>query len=102
MNFLTGPPPYGARPGEEDKERRALVEALGLWVTVYPDHGEVDIADAPPLLVLYGAVGLKVREIVGVEGPTRQGGNLALALELGHLRFALRRGLLEEMARLAK
>lgn len=54
----------------EDDERRVLIEELLQWVTVFPDHLEVEISGAPPLIVLYGEVGLKVPEIVGVEGPT--------------------------------
>jgi hypothetical protein len=33
---------------------------------VFPDHLEVKVNGAPALIVLYGEVGLKVSEIVGV------------------------------------
>lgn len=50
----------------EDEERRVLVEELVESITVYPDHLEVKVTGAPVLNVLYGEVGLKVPEIVGV------------------------------------
>jgi site-specific DNA recombinase len=52
------------------RERKVLVDELIQWVTVFPDHLEVQASGAPPLNVLYGEVGLKVPEIVGVEGGT--------------------------------
>jgi hypothetical protein len=54
----------------EDEERRVLVEELVESITVLPDLLEVKVTGAPPLNVLYGEVGLKVPEIVGVGGPT--------------------------------
>lgn len=49
-----------------DEERRVLIEELVEAVKVYPDHLEVKVNGVPPLNVLYGEVGLKVPEIVGV------------------------------------
>jgi hypothetical protein len=39
---------------------------------VFPDHLEVKVNGTPALNVLYGEVGLKLPEIVGVGGPTQQ------------------------------
>jgi site-specific DNA recombinase len=47
-------------------ERRDLVEELLESIAVFPDHLEVKVNGAPALIVLYGEVGLKVSEIVGV------------------------------------
>ena len=47
-------------------ERRVLVEELLESITVFPDHLEVKVNGAPALNILYGEVGLKVSEIVGV------------------------------------
>jgi hypothetical protein len=52
------------------EERRVLVNELIESVTVFPDHLEVKVCGAPALNVLLSEVGLKVPEIVGVEGPT--------------------------------
>ena len=49
-----------------DEERRVLVEELVESITVHPDHLEVKVFGVPALNVLYGEVGLKVSEIVGV------------------------------------
>jgi hypothetical protein len=46
-----------------------LVKEVVEWVTVFPDHLEVTVAGAPSLNVLYGEVGLKGSEIVGVGEP---------------------------------
>jgi site-specific DNA recombinase len=54
----------------DDDERRILVEELIESITVLPDHLEVKVSGAPVLNVLYGEVGLKVPEIVGVGGGT--------------------------------
>ena len=54
----------------EDEERRVLIEELVESITVFPDHLEVKVFGAPTLNVLYGEVGLKVPEIVGVGDPT--------------------------------
>jgi hypothetical protein len=54
----------------DDVERRILIEELIESVAVFPDHLEVKVSGAPPLNVHYGEVGLKVPEIVGVEGGT--------------------------------
>ena len=56
----------------EHDERRVLVEELIEKVTVFPDHLEVKVTGAPPLNVLYGEVGLKLPEIVGVGDPKQQ------------------------------
>lgn len=56
----------------EDEERRVLVEELVESITVYPDHLEVKVTGAPVLNVLYGEVGLKVPENVGVGDPKQQ------------------------------
>ena len=50
----------------DDEERRVLVEELVESITVLPDHLEVKVSGAPTLNVLYGEVGLKVPQIVGV------------------------------------
>jgi hypothetical protein len=55
----------------EIDERRVLVDELVEWVTVFPDHLEVNVTGAPTLNVLLSEVGLKESEIVGVGGPTR-------------------------------
>ena len=47
-----------------------MVEELVESITVLPDHLEVKVSGAPPLIVLYSEVGLKVSEIVGVRDPT--------------------------------
>ena len=52
----------------DDEERRVLVEELVEWIKVFPDHLEVKVNGAPVLNVLYGEVGFKVPEIVGVGG----------------------------------
>ncbi len=49
-----------------DKERRVLVEELLEVVTVFPDHLEVKVAGVPSLNVLYGEVGMRESETVGV------------------------------------
>jgi hypothetical protein len=36
----------------EEQDRRVLVEELVEWVSVFPDHLEVTVTDAPPLNVL--------------------------------------------------
>jgi hypothetical protein len=54
----------------EDEERRVLVEEFvdSLWVFLF--HMEDKVIGASPLKVHLGEVGLKVPEIVGLEGPT--------------------------------
>lgn len=52
----------------DNDERRVLVEELVEWIKVFPDHLEVKVNGAPILNVLYGEVGLRVPEIVGVGG----------------------------------
>jgi site-specific DNA recombinase len=47
-------------------EQRVLVEELVEAITVFPDHLEVKVNGVPSLNILYGEVGLKVSEIVGV------------------------------------
>ena len=54
----------------DNEERRVLVEELVEWIKVFPDHLEVKVSGTPALNVLYGEVGLKVPEIVGVGGGT--------------------------------
>jgi site-specific DNA recombinase len=53
-----------------DQERRVLIDEFLEAVTVFEDHLEVKIANAPPLKVLLGEVGLKESESVGVGGGT--------------------------------
>lgn len=53
----------------DDAERRVLIEELVEWVTVFPDHLEVTVTGTPALNVLYGEVGLKESDFVGVGGP---------------------------------
>jgi hypothetical protein len=53
-----------------ESERRVLIEELVDSVTVFPDHLEVAVGDAPPLNVLYGEVGLKESESFRVGGAT--------------------------------
>lgn len=50
---------------------RVLVKELVESILVFPDHLEVKVTAAPPLNVLYGEVGLKIPEIVGVSGSER-------------------------------
>jgi len=63
----------------DDAEKRILVEELVEWVTVFPDHLEVTVTGTPALNVLYGEVGLKESDFVGVGGPIRQFCHHALA-----------------------
>ena len=51
---------------ETIKERRVLVEELLDTVAAFPDHLEVKASGVPTLNVLYGEVGMKVSENVGV------------------------------------
>ena len=52
-------------------ERPVLIEELIDSVTVFPDHLEVTVGGAPPLMVLSSEVGLGESENVRVGGPTR-------------------------------
>ncbi len=54
----------------EQRERRHLVEEMVTGLSVFPDHLEVTMNGAPTLNVLYGEIGMRVSEIVGVGGPT--------------------------------
>jgi hypothetical protein len=49
-----------------------VVEELLEWIESFPDHLEVKVNGTPALNVLYGEVGLKVPEIVGVGGRSQQ------------------------------
>ena len=51
---------------ETIKERRVLVEELLDTVAAFPDHLEVKASGVPTLNVLYGEVGMKASENVGV------------------------------------
>ncbi|MGH3732027.1 MAG: hypothetical protein ACRDVC_01390, partial [Acidimicrobiales bacterium] len=84
----------------EDSERRVLVEELVQWITIFPDHLEVNVTGAPTLNVNYAEVGMKGSENVGVGDPTstirlevpaleRRGARL---LELGRKGWSLRGG----------
>lgn len=53
-----------------DQERRVMVDAFLEAVTVFEDHLEVKIANAPALKVRLGEVGLRDSESVGVGGGT--------------------------------
>lgn len=50
------------------QERRILVEELIARISVFPDHLQVTVSGAPPLHVLYQAVGLKQSDSVDVCG----------------------------------
>jgi hypothetical protein len=47
-----------------------LVEELVEWIGVLADHLRAQVNNAPVLNVLYGEVGLRVPENVGVGGPS--------------------------------
>jgi hypothetical protein len=50
-------------------ERRILIEELIEWVTVFPDHLEVQVTGAPPLNVFLSEVGSRYRRLLVSEAP---------------------------------
>ena len=50
-------------------ERRILIEELIEWVTVFPDHLEVQVTSAPPLNVFLSEVGSRYRRLLVSEAP---------------------------------
>ena len=54
----------------DERERRILVENLLEWIKIFSDHLEAKVVGRAPIHALFSAVGIKVPENVGVEGPT--------------------------------